>query len=105
MALQHVRSDIYFATPDDKMRAGPQGAVSIVRLSGPEAVQIAQQVFQPSGSRKDHIWQPRSHRVYHGLLQDSQRHAIDEVPTLAGPLSNSVCTCAEEMHKRVDCSL
>ncbi|BDA49035.1 probable tRNA modification GTPase MnmE [Coccomyxa sp. Obi] len=62
---------------------GPQGAVSIVRLSGPEAVQIAQQIFQPSGNRRDHEWQPRSHRVYHGLLLNSERHAIDEVLVLA----------------------
>ncbi|CAL8463932.1 g3467 [Coccomyxa elongata] len=62
---------------------GPQGAVSIVRLSGPEAVQIAQHTFQPSGNRNDHMWRPRSHRVYHGLLQDSEGHALDEVLVLA----------------------
>ncbi len=77
------------------MRAGPQGAVSIVRLSGPEAVQIAQHIFQPSGSRNDHVWRPRSHRVYHGLLHDSKGHAIDEVAPWSGPLSTVMCTSGQ----------
>ena len=58
---------------------GPQGAVSIVRLSGPEALQIAQHTFQPSGKKRTPGWQPDSHRVYHGMLRDTAGRAIDEV--------------------------
>ncbi|EIE18915.1 tRNA modification GTPase TrmE [Coccomyxa subellipsoidea C-169] len=60
-----------------------KGAVSIVRLSGAEAVQIAQQIFQPSGKMRVQQWQPQSHRVHHGLLQDTNGSAIDEVLLLA----------------------
>ncbi|KAK9918470.1 hypothetical protein WJX75_004296 [Coccomyxa subellipsoidea] len=62
---------------------GPQGAVSIVRLSGPEALQIAQHTFQPSGKKRTPGWQPHSHRVYHGMLRDTEGRAIDEVLLLA----------------------
>ena len=59
--------------------AGPQGAVSIVRLSGPDAATIAQRLFRPSGRRRAG-WAPASHKVYHGHLIDASGRNIDEVP-------------------------
>jgi hypothetical protein len=59
------------------LHAGTQGAVSIIRLSGQTSVDIAQQVFRPSGRRQDN-WRPQSHRVYHGLLQNTAGQLIDE---------------------------
>ncbi|CAM6016275.1 unnamed protein product [Sphagnum balticum] len=66
-----------------------QGAVAIVRLSGPSAVKIAARHFFPSKQlRNQHNpqdlnvllpWQPKSHRVEHGLLRDASGTLIDEV--------------------------
>ena len=76
-----------------------QGAVSIIRLSGPEAVPIAQRVFRTGGGgRKQEqqqqqqrqqgggegaaagaAWEPESHRVYYGRAVDGQGRVLDEV--------------------------
>ena len=50
-----------------------QGSVGIVRLSGPEALSVAQTLFRPAGKPR---WE--SHRVLYGTLQDEQGQAIDE---------------------------
>ena len=69
--------------------AQPGAAVAIVRLSGPEAVFVAQRVFRPSGSSRrgagkaQAIWQPETHRVYHGQLVDEAGGVLDEVLALA----------------------
>jgi hypothetical protein len=66
-----------------------QGAVAIVRLSGPSAVKIAARHFFPSKQVRNHHnpqdlnvllpWRPKSHRVEHGLLRDASGTLIDEV--------------------------
>lgn len=65
-----------------------QGAVAIVRLSGPSAVKIAAHHFFPSKQVRIHHnpqdlnvlpWRPKSHRVEHGLLRDASGTLIDEV--------------------------
>ena len=48
-----------------------QGSVGIVRMSGPEALAIAQQLFQPAGQ---HSWE--SHRVLYGTLTDGGGNGI-----------------------------
>ena len=73
--------------------------MSIIRLSGPEAVPIAQRVFQPGGgARKQEqeqqqqrqlgggegaaagaAWEPESHHVYYGRAVDGQGRVLDEV--------------------------
>jgi len=60
-----------------------QGSVAIVRLSGPAAQTIAQQIFVPP---KPIIWE--SHRIYYGYVAD-QGQVIDEVLLLwmQGPRS------------------
>ncbi|KAL0361440.1 UNVERIFIED_CONTAM: tRNA modification GTPase MnmE [Sesamum radiatum] len=60
---------------------GPPGAVGIVRLSGPSAVSIAAQVFQPMSRkrRKCSRWCPTSHVVEYGVVLDSHGNVIDEV--------------------------
>ncbi len=57
------------------------GAVSIIRLSGANAVPLAQQVFQPgSGSRAGgKVWKPESHQVYYGRAVDAAGGTLDEV--------------------------
>lgn len=59
--------------------------MSIVRLSGAEAVQIVQQIFQPSGRKGVNGWRPQSHRVYHGMLLACDGQPIDEVLPHAVP--------------------
>ncbi|KAL0291362.1 UNVERIFIED_CONTAM: tRNA modification GTPase MnmE [Sesamum calycinum] len=58
-----------------------RSAVGIVRLSGPSAVSIAAQVFQPmSRKRRKHShWCPTSHVVEYGVVLDSHGNVIDEV--------------------------
>lgn len=68
---------------------GPPGAVGIVRLSGPMAVDIVGRVFRPvkkktkksSGSGS---WQPTSHVVEYGVVLDRHGDVVDEV--LAVPM-------------------
>lgn len=50
-----------------------QGAVSIIRVSGPRALAVAAAVFRPAAggaSGKEAEWRPRSHRVYYGVACD-----------------------------------
>ena len=56
-----------------------QGSVAIIRVSGPDAVQIASSVFVPSSSKKH--WTPKTHRVYHGHVLDAEGGVVDEVRT------------------------
>ncbi|EFN58878.1 hypothetical protein CHLNCDRAFT_19706, partial [Chlorella variabilis] len=80
-----------------------QGAVSIIRVSGADAVAIAQQVFAPYSAQRRHAaaagpaarqapaaghpdpathaaaWQPESHRVYYGTAIDAGGTVLDEV--------------------------
>ncbi|KAL0039327.1 hypothetical protein WJX79_003589 [Trebouxia sp. C0005] len=58
-----------------------QGSVAIIRLSGPDAVQIASSVFVPSSSKK--AWMPKTHRVYHGHVLDTEGGVVDEVLLLS----------------------
>jgi tRNA modification GTPase len=74
-----------------------QGAVSIIRLSGWDAVATAAAVFRPAGaslspsssSNTNNTWIPESHRVYYGHAIDSIGTVIDEVLVLVmlGPRS------------------
>ncbi|KAL4534575.1 hypothetical protein Ndes2437A_g05348 [Nannochloris sp. 'desiccata'] len=76
-----------------------QGAVSIIRLSGWEAVSTAAAVFNPAGSPSSSAsssssstsdnWTPESHRIYYGHAIDASGNIIDEVLVLVmlGPRS------------------
>lgn len=65
---------------------GQQGAVSIVRVSGDEAVETIGRIFVAAGSKKK--WKPESHRVYYGHVVDNGA-IIDEVLVIVmlGPRS------------------
>lgn len=68
---------------------GPPAAVGIVRLSGPNAVDIAGRVFSPAKKKKGFdsgsgSWKPKSHIVEYGVVLDSQGNVVDEV--LAVPM-------------------
>ncbi|PNW72451.1 hypothetical protein CHLRE_16g681238v5 [Chlamydomonas reinhardtii] len=54
------------------------GSVSIIRLSGTEAVPIALKAFRPGG-RFRIGWSPASHRVYYGTAVDGDENVLDEV--------------------------
>lgn len=56
-----------------------QGAVSIVRISGMEALDVARRVFRlPSGR----AWEPKTHRIYYGNAIDHDGTVLDEVLSL-----------------------
>ena len=52
-----------------------RGAIAVVRLTGPEAVKIVDELF----SGKEPLAQARSHSVKHGKLHDNSGKLIDEV--------------------------
>lgn len=54
------------------------GAIGILRLSGPEAFDIANRLFTPAGKKVVHIGM-HGNRLYYGELHDLQGHIIDEV--------------------------
>ncbi|CAN8234049.1 unnamed protein product [Cochlearia groenlandica] len=69
---------------------GPPGAVGIVRLSGPKAVEVARRVFRVAKRRKkkkkdsdcssdSDSWRPTSHLVEYGVVVDSIGNVVDEV--------------------------
>eukprot|EP00882_Tetradesmus_deserticola_P010207 GHRQ01010784.1.p1 GENE.GHRQ01010784.1~~GHRQ01010784.1.p1 ORF type:complete len:382 (+),score=102.43 GHRQ01010784.1:62-1207(+) len=58
------------------------GAVDIIRVSGSEAVQVAQRVFWPQG-RFRFSWRPQSQRIYFGTAVDGEGRVVDEVLLLA----------------------
>eukprot|EP00890_Picochlorum_soloecismus_P000563 jgi/Picsp_1/1507/NSC_04985-R1_trna modification gtpase len=69
---------------------GQHGAVSVIRLSGAEAVMVASKVFWPAGVRQaEGQWNPETHRVYYGHAFDSRGVMIDEVLSIVmlGPRS------------------
>ncbi|XP_031256487.1 uncharacterized protein LOC116114480 [Pistacia vera] len=64
---------------------GPPGAVGIVRLSGPKAVDVVGRVFRPLKTRKRKTsWRPTTHVVEYGVVLDAQGEVVDEV--LAVPM-------------------
>jgi tRNA modification GTPase len=64
------------------------GSVSIIRLSGDDAVEVAGRVFRPAGAGAGAAaaavasWAPESHRVYYGHAVGPEGGRIDEVLTL-----------------------
>ena len=67
---------------------GPSCSVGIVRISGPRAVHILKTIFVRTTSRKDEarpsaasrnaMWEPTSHRVYHGHLVQEEGEAGED---------------------------
>ena len=53
-----------------------EGGIGIIRLSGPQAIPIAQQLFTSSSAK---TVQPGGQRVYHGHIHDRDDVRIDEV--------------------------
>jgi tRNA modification GTPase len=51
------------------------GAISIIRISGNEAIPVAEYIFKG----KSHIIDARSHTVHYGKIVDSQDNLIDDV--------------------------
>ncbi|OGW81785.1 MAG: tRNA uridine-5-carboxymethylaminomethyl(34) synthesis GTPase MnmE [Omnitrophica bacterium RIFCSPLOWO2_12_FULL_44_17] len=57
--------------------ASGEGAIGIVRLSGKDAVQIADRVFQAANRVK--LGKADSHTVHHGFIHDEKGQQVDEV--------------------------
>ena len=61
------------------------GGVAIVRMSGPEAAEVARAVFCPGRprpqrpARKGTAWEMTSHMVSYGGVYDSAGRLVDEV--------------------------
>ncbi len=55
----------------------PGGALTVIRLSGPETFRILARIFFPSG-RKKSFDDPRGYKVFHGYIRDEDG-IIDEV--------------------------
>jgi tRNA modification GTPase len=76
--------------------------VGIVRLSGPDAVVVADRVFRPAGARRASApWQPRSHFVEYGLALDADGSVIDEVRGAAVLHIHCFSICSCELTLRV----
>ncbi|KAG1678814.1 hypothetical protein FOA52_012854 [Chlamydomonas sp. UWO 241] len=75
-----------------------QGSVSIIRLSGTDALATASRVFRPGGKFK-FGWVPEDHKVHYGTAVDGDERAIDEVLLLsmASPRSYT-CEDVVEIH-------
>jgi tRNA modification GTPase len=57
-----------------------QGGLGVIRVSGPEAVEIAQRIFRPANARPLALTPKRSHRVFYGQIVDPATGAlIDDV--------------------------
>lgn len=70
--MQGIDTIVAVATPPGV------GALGVVRLSGPQAVEIAQRVFRPSGGTFPS--RAESHRLVHGWMVDpATQEAVDEV--------------------------
>ena len=54
-----------------------EGGIGIVRISGPDAFQIARKIFV--SPKSNHPEYPRSHFLYYGHIVDEQGELIDEV--------------------------
>lgn len=89
MAVRQMSSEYDTCKPclEHSPTGAQQGSVAIIRLSGPEAVRIASAVFKPSQRKSS--WAPKSHRIYHGHVLDTDGSIVDEVLSSATPCSDA----------------
>src|SRR5690242_18973735 len=67
-----------------------QGALGVIRISGPESAEIARSIFRSERGKSVTLTPKQSHRVFYGRIVDPDtRQLIDEVVLtwLAGPHS------------------
>lgn len=72
-----------------------EGGIAIIRISGPGALSSLKFFFQPSGKNISY----ESHRLYHGILNDENGEAVDEVMAvyMAAPRTYT-CDDVVEIH-------
>lgn len=58
------------------------GSISIIRISGPEAVNIVSNSFVGKSGKKIDLTQKQSHTIHFGYIKDSNGEVIDEVIVL-----------------------
>ena len=58
------------------------GSISIIRISGPEAVSIVSNSFVGKSGKKIDLTQKQSHTIHFGYIKDSNGEVIDEVIVL-----------------------
>ena len=56
------------------------GGIAILRLSGDESLDIANQLFRPMGGKQ---WKQESHRAVYGAIVDPDGQTLDEVRAAA----------------------
>src|SRR5436853_6073372 len=74
MAIRFDKEDtiVALATP-----AGT-GAIAMIRLSGSEAIEIAEKIFRLKGDKKKKVSSFKSHTIHFGVIHEDE-HDIDEV--------------------------
>ena len=53
-----------------------QGGLGVIRISGPEAPEIATRIFRPATGRTLHLTPRRSHRVFYGRIVDPDTDVV-----------------------------
>ncbi len=77
------------------------GGVAIVRVSGDDAVSIAERMFRPgrpaqsSSQHRKSAWVAESHRAHYGCVYDDDGRLVDEARPAAPP---ATCCCELAMN-------
>ena len=76
MVKHGLVSDTIFANA-----SGRGGGISVIRVSGPKAVEIADQIFEPKKKDKKFAYQ-KTYTMHYGHVVDETHHIVDEVLVL-----------------------
>ena len=76
MTEHGITSDTIFANA-----SGMGGGISVIRVSGPKAVEIADQIFEPKKKDKK-LADQKTYTMHYGHVVDETHHIVDEVLVL-----------------------
>lgn len=65
------------------------GAIGIIRISGPEALAVLQRIFWPAGVKSAGSFQPEPRRMYLGRIKDASSNILDQVMAVYMPAPHS----------------
>ena len=57
----------------------PNGAIGIIRISGPEAISITDRIFTPAGNKQKPLSERKANTITFGTIKGSNGNIIDEV--------------------------
>lgn len=66
-----------------------EGGVSVIRISGDEALSALQKIFTPNGADTENIFQPKPRYMHLGFVKNSQEEILDQVLAVYMPAPNS----------------